>query len=122
PLEGRNIRLVQLLDAEAGRPIQCELVCRSLDSDVKYQALSYVWGDSRERRTISCDGRRLDLTTSLYDALVQLCANNKIRDNSFVWIDAICIDQGNVIEKTAQIKMMREIYSHASYTIIWLGK
>lgn len=92
---------MQLLDAEAGKPIQYKLVRHSLDSDVKYQALSYVWGDSGEKRTIACDDRRLEVTASLHDALIQLCANNGIRENSLVWIDAICIDQGNVIEKTA---------------------
>ncbi len=39
-----------------------------------------------------------------------------------IWIDAISIDQGDFVEKTAQIKMTMEIYSQASYIIIWLGK
>lgn len=122
PLEGRNIRLVQLLEVEAGRPIQCKLVHRPLDRDTQYQALSYVWGNSGVKESIDCNGRRLEVTANLHAALIQLCAFNEIRENSLVWIDAICIDQGNITEKTAQIKMMREIYAQASYTIIWLGE
>ncbi|RDL34312.1 HET-domain-containing protein [Venustampulla echinocandica] len=122
PLEERDIRLVQLLDAEAGRPIQCKLVRGSLDSDVNYQALSYVWGDPGKRRSIAFNDRRLGVTAGLHDALLQLRANNGIRENSLMWIDAICIDQSSVTEKNSQVRMMMEIYSHASYTIIWLGK
>ncbi|KUJ13256.1 HET-domain-containing protein [Mollisia scopiformis] len=121
PLQGRNIRLVQLLAPENGKPIQCKLVQRSLDSNVEYQALSYVWGNSNDKRAIACNDRRFEVTASLHEALVQLRANNGIRKNSLLWIDAICIDQSNIAEKTAQVKRMMEIYSHASCTIIWLG-
>ncbi len=94
PLEARYIRLIQILDAEAEKPIECRLVRHSLHSGVKYQALSYVWGDPDVTRSIACEGRRFDVTNNLHDALLQLRANNEIRENSLLWIDAICIDQG----------------------------
>lgn len=39
-----------------------------------------------------------------------------------LWVDAICIDQSNEEEKTAQVRLMRTIYSEAEMVIIWLGK
>ncbi|MCJ1242423.1 hypothetical protein MMC14_010431 [Varicellaria rhodocarpa] len=39
-----------------------------------------------------------------------------------VWIDAICIDQANTVERTAQVKIMWNIYRSAKRVIIWLGK
>lgn len=39
----------------------------------------------------------------------------------YLWIDAICIDQANTDEKTAQVALMPKIYSHARKVIVWLG-
>lgn len=38
------------------------------------------------------------------------------------WIDAICINQGNVEEKNQQVALKRQIYEHAQPAVIWLGK
>lgn len=38
------------------------------------------------------------------------------------WIDAICINQADRIEKAIQIPLMGDIYSKASAVIVWLGK
>ena len=59
------------------------------------------------------------VTRNLYTALKQFRAE-KLSEP--FWIDAICINQGNLQEKNAQIKMMKEIYSHASRVLVWLGE
>jgi hypothetical protein len=38
-----------------------------------------------------------------------------------MWIDAICIDQSNLKERSFQVKQMRKIYHQAIRTVIWLG-
>lgn len=38
-----------------------------------------------------------------------------------LWIDAICIDQQNTIERNHQVAQMRDIYSKATRVIVWLG-
>ena len=38
-----------------------------------------------------------------------------------MWIDAICIDQGNATERAQQVSMMADVYAAASSVIIWLG-
>ncbi|MBE3041473.1 HET domain-containing protein, partial [Candidatus Bathyarchaeota archaeon] len=38
-----------------------------------------------------------------------------------VWIDAICINQNDVDEKSAQVSMMDLIYTRATFVIAWLG-
>ena len=40
----------------------------------------------------------------------------------YFWIDAICIDQTNDIEKGHQVALMDKIYSSAKLTIIWVGQ
>ena len=44
-----------------------------------------------------------------------------LSDRCPLWIDSICIDQGNISERNAQVAMMSEIYSHAESVIVWLG-
>ena len=39
----------------------------------------------------------------------------------FIWIDALCIDQASVEEKSSQVTLMGEIYELASVVLIWLG-
>jgi hypothetical protein len=39
-----------------------------------------------------------------------------------VWIDAICIDQGNDFERNHQVGLMRRIYSAASEVFVYLGE
>jgi hypothetical protein len=38
-----------------------------------------------------------------------------------LWIDTICIDQDNVIEKNQQVQQMGEIYEKAQLVVSWLG-
>ena len=39
-----------------------------------------------------------------------------------LWVDAICINQNDVEEKTKQVAMMGRIFMQASRTVIYLGK
>ncbi|KAG8166194.1 hypothetical protein KVR01_004746 [Diaporthe batatas] len=38
-----------------------------------------------------------------------------------LWIDAICIDQQNVAERSEQVGKMGQIYSSATRVLVWLG-
>jgi hypothetical protein len=38
-----------------------------------------------------------------------------------VWIDQICIDQKSLAERSAQVKLMGEIYTRAANVLVWLG-
>lgn len=38
-----------------------------------------------------------------------------------LWVDAICIDQLNVEERSSQVALMRSIYSNASQTAVLFG-
>lgn len=41
--------------------------------------------------------------------------------SGFFWIDAICINQSDLDERSRQVRIMPDIYSRASAVIIWLG-
>ncbi|TDZ22179.1 Heterokaryon incompatibility protein 6, OR allele [Colletotrichum orbiculare MAFF 240422] len=75
-----------------------------------YVALSYVWGDATDLRPITLDGQCFFVTQNLEAAL------RNLRHPSWgvrVWVDAVCINQADLAEKAAQIKMMGRIYQQA---------
>ncbi|KAI3316664.1 HET-domain-containing protein [Xylariaceae sp. AK1471] len=86
-----------------------------------YEALSYVWGSEDDSQTIQAgdDGNAtLDVTRNLGTALRALRFVDRPRD---LWVDAICIDQSNDIEKGHQVERMGDIYRLATRVVAWLG-
>ena len=45
----------------------------------------------------------------------------QIKGRVYIWADAICINQNDIDEKSAQVAMMDRIYSSTSYVVAWLG-
>lgn len=43
-------------------------------------------------------------------------------DAELYWIDALCIDQDDLSERSIQVTLMGAIYSQAQRTFIWLGE
>lgn len=43
-------------------------------------------------------------------------------DDVNVWVDALCIDQENNVEKKAQVSRMHEVYTQAENVCVWLGE
>ncbi|KAI9767094.1 MAG: hypothetical protein M1840_005883 [Geoglossum simile] len=136
-----SIRLLEILSGPE-EPIQCTLKVVDLGDSPLYDCLSYTWGDplyhelsapqnirrtSGERnRPISCDGLTVYGTENLREALLQLgrsgavAATTRQRER-LIWIDALCIDQGNLDERSSQVALMNRIYSAAQTVMVWLG-
>ncbi|KAL7924442.1 hypothetical protein ACQKWADRAFT_286729 [Trichoderma austrokoningii] len=117
---GPAIRLLRLCSG-AGSEIACELFQAKLcerDDSISYEALSYTWGLSDVRESIVVNGRSLSVTANLYLALQQLRQPDEDR---ILWIDAVCINQKNLKERSHQVQQMGEIYKQADRVIFWLG-
>ena len=135
PLREGEIRLVVLDGAsstaddaenEMTEPVVCELVYAQLaDAMTPYEALSYCWGDPRERgvlrvRVASGDTWELSATTSLLAALRRLRRIGEERTRT-LWVDAVCINQEDLGERASQVRLMREIYARAESVVVWVG-
>ena len=83
-----------------------------------YIGLSYVWGSSANLKSFELNGHEVKITENLAMALEHI---QEELDEVTLWIDALCIDQSNVEEKSAQVQRMRDIYAAAEYTLVWLG-
>ena len=84
-----------------------------------YEALSYVWGDPSSTATIYLDGCPIRVTNNLCVALRYLRQTSTSRT---LWIDAICINQADIVERNHQVQTMSHIYSRASLVLVWLGE
>lgn len=142
-----TIRLVRVLPGAREEPIKCELIpyaLRSGQAPGLFEALSYVWGDTKRlmriqlRDVFTNQYQYLDVTYNLNAALRQLRDSDLPRT---LWIDAICmftrailrlsypdagsfigINQNDLLERASQVQVMSSIYNHASHVTVWLGE
>lgn len=111
------IRVVRLLPGAFDDPILCVLEHAEIEMDAKYYALSYVWGDPQVRVPTLLNGVCFPVTSNLEHALRFIREQNV----QTLWIDAICIDQGNFEERGRQVQMMALVYQRAKAVLIWVG-
>jgi hypothetical protein len=116
PLDGESqqVRLIHL--SNEGDITHYDICTVSLDDAPPYVALSYMWG----------------VPTTTFDFIVRGTKNIRIRQNlhnflslyrdeGYLWIDQICIDQTNVLERNHQVALMSRIYEGAAHVIAWLA-
>lgn len=99
---------LDILDAEKRTPVVC---CEQMKQ--------------REWKEIS---RFLKDRTFRQEELSRLAAsdddgqpNSKRSVSRFFWIDALCINQADLEERGAQVRIMPQIYTKADCVIVWLG-
>lgn len=119
PLTGDNIRLLTLQPGLLNDPIHCQLEQVSLSAGHAYEALSYVWGNARDTSPTTLDRTPYHVTKNLECALRYLRYKESPR---VLWVDAICINQNDLDEKSEQVPIMGEIYSRATKVYAWLGE
>jgi hypothetical protein len=93
-----------------------------------YMALSYCWGDPNPADWITLKPykgttyQRMLITQNLKLALKALWSRRGNNVKSLqIWVDAICINQGDTYERSQQVQMMRQIYSKADKVLAWVG-
>lgn len=126
--------------------IHCSLVKFEVDALSTFQTLSYTWGDpisvydsdeslrasrpgSERCFPIRCDGETLMVTSNLHEFLVRYLRTHDPHYQhvgqdvpKYLWIDAICINQSDVSERSAQVLFMNFIYRYASKVLVWVGE
>jgi hypothetical protein len=114
----RHIRLLRLNKRSFFTEPSCELIHVSLDDAPYFEAISYTWGPKDPSIPIMVDGSQI-LVTAAVDEL--LFYRRSISHSKLFWIDAICINQSDMVEKGEQLPLMTEIYQRASRVLVWLG-
>jgi hypothetical protein len=113
----RDIRLFRLVETPQGPRLEFRVA--SLDGPLDYVAISYAWSDDKEVdvwKTV--EGSDIPVTKALNILLREHISR---LGPQWVWIDALCIDQDNIPEKTYQVRHMKRIYATAKSVNVWLG-
>lgn len=118
-----NTRVIQIdRDYEAmsdgKHTVACKIRVISVDDAISYTAISYMWGDHNCEREILLDGRPFYVRSNLFDLLETISEEGS---NEVYWIDALCINQVDTIERNHQVGLMGQIYSSAENVLVWPG-
>lgn len=125
-----STRLLKLLPSN-DEIIRCHIDVVDLEIKPTYQALSYTWGAptqdaskkgvTQERScSIICNDAEIHITKNLFQFL--RFATQRLEEYSdYFWIDAICINQDDKIEKSFEVGKMSQIFGAAASVLVWLG-
>ena len=101
------------------RTLYAELIHHRLSESPDYEAISYAWGKPVFPETLVLPTGHLKITSNLAAALRQFRRNDAPRD---LWADAVCINQHDLQEKSAQVARMSSIFKSAHWVLAWLGE
>lgn len=100
--------------------LKCSLLPRTIEAAfLQYEAVSYAWGPQHNPEKLDCDGRVLWIGSNLAAALHAIRNSHEDR---VLWVDAVCIDQRDLDERSSQVAMMGTIFSGAKEVLIWVGE
>jgi hypothetical protein len=112
-----HIRTLRVLPDLKNGYIQCKLEHTSMAESSSYACLSYVWGPPGIARTILLNDTMFAVRRNLFEFL----ETARQRFHQALWVDAVCINQSDILEKNEQVAQMGEIYRNATVVIAWLG-
>ncbi|KAF3769421.1 hypothetical protein M406DRAFT_36164 [Cryphonectria parasitica EP155] len=117
--EIKEIRLFKLHAATAfDAKIRGHISYMSLNDPCQYEALSYRWGANDFTEEIEVDGQPFYVTKNLATILPYLRDET---NEKTMWIDALCINQSDMAERSQQVPLMKEIYTRCTTDLAWLG-
>ncbi|KAH7087841.1 heterokaryon incompatibility protein-domain-containing protein [Paraphoma chrysanthemicola] len=104
-----------------------------------FEAVSYAWGETKTDRNLRCTRRtpiqydpevpflqilehslpheRIEFSQTVYDIIVDLQPRTGYR---LIWLDALCINQRDTVDRKEQVNLMRVVYGNAKRVIVWL--
>lgn len=106
-----ELRVVDLAHVEGA-------VLHDCGSIVEYAAISYAWDSPGPMRLVHCDGHIHSASKTVCHALRAVREPDK---ETHVWLDALCINQDDVMERSSHIRRMFLIYRKAKEVFVWLG-
>ncbi|KAH8748324.1 heterokaryon incompatibility protein-domain-containing protein [Hyaloscypha finlandica] len=113
----RTIRLLRLEWRIQFSKLSCSLLDFQLDEAPSYEALSHTWGAEPPSIPLTVDGATILVTRNVQEFLWY---SRSFYHPKYFWIDAVCINQKDNTEKSSQLPLMKDIYSKASRTVVWL--
>ncbi|OQO13690.1 hypothetical protein B0A48_01919 [Cryoendolithus antarcticus] len=116
----RQIRLLRLSRFGNGKDdtFDFELAIHSLADTPQYQASSYNWGNEDAVCSITINGHAFQVRRNPYE---YLRLRRHESEQAWLYVDAICINQSDLDEKSTQVALMGDVYRDAIEVVAWLG-
>ncbi|OQO04039.1 hypothetical protein B0A48_10682 [Cryoendolithus antarcticus] len=120
PLAAKSFRLLHVSSGEGSQPIYASLRHADLSDDQRprYETISYAWGDPTPVAEILVNDQLLLVPANTETVLKWVRHVDRER---VPWIDAVCINQVDIHERSAQVVCMGGIYSGSSCNLVFLG-
>lgn len=99
--------------------MKADLTLFNLADVPTYIALSYSWGDLPADTEIFVGPLATLLVSKHLDHALRQLRNPS--ETVRVWVDALCINQADIDERSKQVSLMKQIFSTAESVYIWLG-
>ena len=137
-LKHGQIRLIRVhsMSESSESLVACTLTTHNLDDAHEkpgFFALSYTWGpphwNLQEIRKlplsltnrILCNEKIVGVSENLHEFLRHCASSQDQSLRSLAWVDALCINQHAIHERSQQVNLMGDIYRAASRVVVWLG-
>ena len=118
PHPSKQIRLLYLHGDSKTDIVRCETSIWTLNNAPSFRAISYTWGAPELQAEISVDGKHWIVRHNCAYALWQ--ARHHF-PGSYVWIDSVCINQQDLLEKSAQVNVMGDVYAKSAEVLACIG-
>jgi ankyrin repeat protein len=122
PREQIRLLIVDPSDSVISEKSKYKLQKQNVDKlpNTEYITLSYFWGEARTDRDIhyiTVDGRQFWIRTCLWNFFRTA---SEFALKLPIYIDAICLNQGDPEERGPQVQLMEKVYNFADQTHVWL--
>lgn len=116
----KHFRLLKLKSKKCDEEVFCSLRQCEIDASPPYEALSYTWGNRDPTHVLpiyntsleGCSGRvmYIHISPNLFKILSHFRDPD---DGTWLWVDALCIDQLSYGQRNQQVRLMGTIYGKA---------
>lgn len=119
-LSSKELRLLKPTGSSHD-PLHFKISTFPRDATPPYTAVSYTWGDGDASEVVHLNGFKFPVRLNLWSCLYYLSQAKFDSEWEYLWVDAICINQSDDREKSAQVRCMDQTYRFASCISVWLG-
>lgn len=121
PDASNHLRLLEVLDDDHSDTVQvrCRITAWPINRHLpSYHAISYTWGDANSLANILVNDHVFEIRANCEFVLKQAYWYNK---GLYYWVDAICINQEDLTEKSKQVAIMGDIFQSAAHVLACVG-
>lgn len=120
---------IEILDDRGRTALDCCTESCAQQKRGQWEEITKFLGDSsfrQEELSLTAVATEEDMESDLDSAADQDLDDDfknggKVAENRFFWVDAVCINQDDLEERSAQVKIMPQVYSKARCVVVWLG-